>query len=65
MRILRAIEGSLLDAEPFGRGVLNGLGDGIAVQRSACREDLEHEEGERPLEDVVPTFRHRRPRIPI
>jgi len=51
------VERSFPDSEAFVRGLLNTLGDGIAVQRSGTREDLQNQEVEGSLETVVGAFR--------
>jgi len=51
------VERSLFDSQVLVGGLLNTLGDGIAMQRSGTREDFQNQEVEGSLETVVGAFR--------
>jgi hypothetical protein len=51
----RRIERSLLDAKHVTGRFLNADGNAVAVERSAPREDLEHEQRERALKGLMPS----------
>ncbi len=53
------VKGSLFNAQVLIGGLLDPLGDSIAVQRAGPGQDLEYEKVERSLETVILVFRHK------